>query len=108
MDAGKLNKRITIYRNTGVDDGFGGTTKQKTTLKTIWGFVKYTGGDVDIEAGQRMQKTVVEVIIREPAADGLVFTDTISIGNVATEYNINSILETDLDNYVTIKATKTE
>jgi head-tail adaptor len=106
MDAGKLNKRITIYRITGTDDGYGGTTKSKATLKTIWGNVKYTGGDVETQAGQRMQNTNVEVIVREPASTDLLFTDTISIGNDSAEYNINSILESELDEYVTIKATK--
>lgn len=108
MQAGKLNKRITIYRITGTDDGYGGTTKAKATLKTIWGNVTYKTGEVENQAGQRMQNTSVEIIVREPAADAILFTDTLSIGADSNEYNINSIVESQLDKYVTIKATKSE
>jgi head-tail adaptor len=108
MNVGELNKRVTIYRITGTADGFGGTTKNKTTLKTIWAKLVYKGGEVDVEAGLRMQTTGIELIVRELAVTDLLFTDTLSIGEDATEYNINSILETELDKYVTIKATKAE
>jgi head-tail adaptor len=108
MHAGELNKRVTIYRITGTDDGYGGTTKSKTTLKTIWAKLVYKGGDVDTQAGQRMQTTSVELIVRELAVTDVLFTDTLSIGDDSTEYNINSILETELDKHVTIKATKAE
>lgn len=108
MQIGKLNKRITIYRITGTDDGFGGTVKAKSTLKTIWGHVRYVKGDIDTQAGQRMHNTNVEIIVREPAAQAILFTDTLSIGNDAEEYNINSILESEINEFVTIKATKSE
>lgn len=108
MQAGKLNKRITIYRVTGTDDGYGGTTKAKSTLKTIWGNVTYKTGEVETQAGQRMQNTSVEIIVREPAVEAILFTDTLSIGTDSNEYNINSIVESQLDEYVTIKATKSE
>lgn len=108
MQAGDLNKRVTIYRITGTDDGYGGTTKSKSTLKTIWANVTYKSGEVDTQAGQRMQTTSADLIVRELAVTDLLFTDTLSIGEDSTEYNINSIVETDLDAYVTIKATKAE
>jgi head-tail adaptor len=108
MHAGELNKRVTIYRITGTDDGYGGTTKTKSTLKTIWAKLTYKGGDVDTQAGQRMKTTNVDLIVRELAVTDVLFTDTLSIGEDSTEYNINTILETELDQYVTIKATKAE
>ena len=53
MNAGKVDKRVLIKRQTKTSDGFGGFTSTSATQNTIWANVSFTKGDVTSKNGRK-------------------------------------------------------
>lgn len=106
MQAGKLNKRVTIKRLTETSDSYGGTVSTVVDYVTIWADKKELGGEVKNENGQRTLYNDVELIIRKKTADVIRYDDIFSIEGDANTYRINEIFDSKEDFFTTIRATK--
>ena len=95
MDAGELNRRITVLRPVKVADGYGGTsTSSYTTIGTYWAKIQDTSGNIESSnEGPRLRDLSVELTIASDVANLLHFQDVIAIEGSATQYRINSIFE---------------
>ncbi|QDP48849.1 MAG: hypothetical protein Unbinned1643contig1000_39 [Prokaryotic dsDNA virus sp.] len=108
MNAGKLNKRVLIKRQTKSTDGFGGFTDTVATQSTIWAKVDYINGDITSKNGKKDRNLKVEVIIRKKTADTLNITDLLQIENTTGFFQINKMFDSNYKYYTTIEATKRE
>lgn len=106
MNAGKLDKRVLIKRQTKSSDGFGGFTSTSATNNTIWAKVDYVAGEVENTSGRRKRKLIVEIIVRKKAADNILITDLLQIENITGLYQINDIFDADYKYYTKIIASK--
>ena len=106
MNAGKLDKRVLIKRQTKSSDGFGGFTSTSATNNTIWAKVDYVAGEVENTSGRRKRKLVVEIIVRKKAADNILITDLLQIENITGFYQINDMFDADYKYYTKIIASK--
>ena len=52
------------------------------------------------------RRITAEIIARKNAVDDVIIGDTFNLEGQADQYKINDIYQSDLDFYVTIKATK--
>jgi len=106
LQAGRLNKRITIQIYNTTADGYGGFTMGAVnTEATIWANVKIKESDITDEFGEVTNKVMVEFIIRKNASqyfDNL--TDVLVYEN--DKYRINKTHDLDDDNYTRIVGTK--
>ena len=82
MNAGKLDKRVLIKRQTKTSDGFGGFTSISATQNTIWANVSFTKGDVTLT------------------------TDLLQIENISGLYQINDMYDANYKYYTKLIATK--
>ena len=106
MNAGKLNTRININRYTKVADDFGGFNSTQSVYKSIWCHLKEIKGDVSADNGMTQRKVNAELMVRKKAADDILIGDTFNIDGQSDQFKINDLYQSDLDFYVTIKATK--
>lgn len=106
MQAGKLNKRVTIKRLTEISDSYGGTVSTVADYVTIWADKKELGGEVKNENGQRTLYNDIELTIRKKTADVIRYDDIFSIEGDANTYRINEIFDSKEDFFTTIRATK--
>lgn len=106
MNAGKLDKRVLIKRQSKTSDGFGGYTSSSSTNNTVWAKVDYVKGDVENTSGRRKRKLVIELIVRKKAADNILITDLLQIENITGLYQINDMYDADYKYYTKIVASK--
>lgn len=108
MQAGKLNKRVKVYRTSHQEDGYGGYSESNETLtKTIWAQKKETKNQIqNLETGQRLV-TDLELIVRKQTADLLVIDrDILQLENQTGRFRINAIEEYDQDFYSLVKCSR--
>jgi hypothetical protein len=108
MQAGKLNKRVRVYRQTSTSDGYGGVTESALILNsTIWAQKKELKSEiVDQDRGQK-RLVQLELIVRKRTADSLqIDTDLLELESQSGKYRINAIEEYDQDFYSLVKCTK--
>jgi hypothetical protein len=79
MDAGRLNKRVKVLRLTKTADGFGGFTSSETIVHTFWCAKKTNRGEISQENGIREQRTEIELIMRQKAANQILFSDVLQL-----------------------------
>ena len=108
MNAGQLNTRITVKRNSKTADGFGGWTSGETTVGSFWAKVEEVGGEVKQENGIRQRYVDIEITMRKRTADNLQNNDLIEVEGSTVQYRINSKYSADLDFMTTLKATKVD
>tara|TARA_Y100000592_G_scaffold99815_1_gene177322 strand:+ start:1518 stop:1844 length:327 start_codon:yes stop_codon:yes gene_type:complete len=106
MNAGKLDTRVLIKRQTKTSDGFGGFTSTSATNNTIWAKVDYVKGEVENTSGRRKRKLVIEMIVRKKVGDNILITDLLQIENITGLYQINDMYDADYKNYTKIIASK--
>lgn len=104
MDAGRFNKRIKILRLTKTADGFGGFTSSETIVHTFWCAYKENSGEITQENGIREQRTAIEIIMREKAANQILLSDVLELESSGEKYRINDKFDSKIDQYTTIKA----
>jgi len=95
MDAGQLNRRITVLRPTKVADGYGGITSSASTIiGTFWAKIQEMDGNIDSKnEGPRLRELSTELVLRSEVAYLIHFQDIVTIEGSNTEYRINSIFE---------------
>lgn len=66
MDVGRLNKRITFYKNTGQGstDAYGRDVTTYTTYKTVWGSVEPLTGREYLEAERNANEQTYKIYTR--------------------------------------------
>lgn len=106
MNAGKLDKRILIKRQSKTPDGFGGFTSTNATNNTIWANLNYTSGSIDNKNGRKKRNLQVELLIRKKTAENILITDLLQIENVNGFFQINDMYDSNYKYYTTIVATK--
>jgi len=106
MNAGKLDKRVLIKRQTKSSDGFGGFTSTNATQSTIWANVSFTKGDITSKNGRKKISLQIELLIRKKTADNILTTDLLQIENIAGLYQINDMYDADYKYYTKLIATK--
>jgi len=106
MNAGKLDKRVLIKRQTKTSDGFGGYTSSNATENTIWANVSFTKGDITNKNGRKKRSLQIELLIRKKTADNILTTDLLQIENIAGLYQINDMYDADYKYYTKLIATK--
>ncbi len=104
MDAGRLNKRIKVLRLTKTADGFGGFTSTETIVHTFWCAYKENSGEITQENGIREQRTSIELILREKAANQILLSDVLQLDATDEKFRINDKFDSTIDKYTTIKA----
>ncbi|QDP57509.1 MAG: hypothetical protein Unbinned2072contig1001_23 [Prokaryotic dsDNA virus sp.] len=105
IQAGKLNKRISLKTFAAVADGYGGfTTGSETSSSTIWANVKVKDSDIVDEFGEVINKVMVEFLVRKDAAGAYNATDILEYES--KQYRINKVYDIEIDNYTKILATK--
>jgi hypothetical protein len=108
MQAGKLNKRVRVYRQTTQSDGYGGVSESALILNsTIWAHKKELKSQLqNLETGQK-RVTDLELIVRKKTADRLqIQTDLLELESQSGKYKINAIEEYDQDFYSLVKCSK--
>ena len=108
MNAGKLDKRVLVKRQSKTADGFGGFSSSLATETTIWAMVNYTAGDISTKNGKRERNLVIELTVRKKTADDIATTDLLEIENVSGQFQINSMFDSNYKYFTTITATKRE
>jgi head-tail adaptor len=88
MDAGRLNKRIKILRLTKTADGFGGFTSSETIVHTFWCAKKTNRGEIRQENGIREQRTEIEFILRQKAANQILMSDVLQLDATDEKFRI--------------------
>lgn len=106
MQSGQLNTRININRYTKTQDDFGGYNSTNSVLKSIWCDLREVRGDVSVEGGMTQRRVNAELLVRKNAVDDVLIGDTFNIEGQSDQYKINDIYQSELDFFVTIKATK--
>jgi head-tail adaptor len=106
MNAGKLDKRVLIKRQTKTSDGFGGYTSNNATQSTIWANVSFTKGDITNKNGRKKRSLQIELLIRKKTADNILTTDLLQIENIAGLYQINDMYDANYKYYTKLIATK--
>ena len=69
INAGKYNKRITIYATQEVEDAHGFQTTQRTQVLFTWAHVKTTRGMTLITNGSDFEKAYTNFTIRHPLTE---------------------------------------
>ena len=105
MNAGKLDKRVLVKRQSKTADGFGGFSSSLATETTIWAMVNYTAGDISTKNGKRDRNLVIELTVRKKTADDIATTDLLEIENVSGQFQINSMFDSNYKYFTTITAT---
>jgi head-tail adaptor len=108
MDAGQLNTRITVKRNSKTADGFGGWTSGEITIGSFWAEIKELDGEVKQENGIRQRYVDIEITMRKRSADNLQNNDLIEVEGSTVQYRLNNRFSADLDYMTTLKATKVD
>lgn len=108
MQAGKLNKRITVTKYTRVQDEFGGWNNTAEYNIGFWADVDVVKGEIDTISGKRALSTEIKITMRKKSADKIEIGDTIVVSNQTGNYRINDKFESTLDFYTTLMATKVE
>lgn len=106
MDAGKLDTRVEIKRQSKTSDSYGGTTSTLSTYSTIWANKKEVSGEIVQENGKRRREVEVELIVRKRTADTITDTDILRIEGVSGDYRINGRFDSTHKYFSTLKATK--
>jgi len=106
MNAGKLDKRVLIKRQTKTSDGFGGFTSTNATQSTIWAKVDFTNGEVTSKNGRKKRNLQIELLVRKKTADTILTTDLLQIENITGLYQINDMYNADYKYYTKLIATK--
>lgn len=89
MDIGKMNQRVTIQRNTEIQDENGFDKVDWVDLKTVWCSVNNLYGKEYWEAKRYDAENTVEFVIRHGACKDLRMDDRLVFRGVI--YNITSI-----------------
>ena len=106
MNAGKLDKRVLIKRQTKSSDGFGGYTSTNATQSTIWAKVDFTNGEITSKNGRKKRNLQIELLVRKKTADTILTTDLLQIENITGLYQINDMYNADYKYYTKLIATK--
>jgi head-tail adaptor len=106
MNAGKLDKRVLIKRQSKTSDGFGGFTSTNSTQNTIWANVSFIKGDVTSKNGRKKRSLQIELLIRKKTADDILTTDLLQIENISGLYQINDMYDANYKYYTKLIATK--
>ncbi|MBT7881412.1 MAG: head-tail adaptor protein [Flavobacteriaceae bacterium] len=106
MNAGKLDKRVLIKRQTKSSDGFGGYTSTNATQSTIWAKVDFTNGEITSKNGRKKRNLQIELLVRKKTADTILTTDLLQIENISGLYQINDMYDADYKYYTKLIATK--
>lgn len=106
MNAGELDKRVLIKRQSKTADGFGGFTATVATQSTIWAKVNYVDGEIISKNGKKDRNTKIEMIVRKKTADNINITDLLQIENTNGFFQINNKYDSDFKYFTTIEATK--
>lgn len=95
MDAGELNRKITIKRPVKVADGYGGTSSTTmTTIATVWAKIEEVEGNIDSKNdGPRLRQLAIDLTLRKETADLIHFEDVITIEGSSVEYRVNSVFQ---------------
>ena len=64
MDAGKLNKRMTLFKPVDVDDGQGGRIRELLSMYTLWGSMKVPRTTIKEVQGNPGAELTYEVVLR--------------------------------------------
>lgn len=104
MDVGALNKRVSLYRFTKVDDGYGGFKNEKTFVGKIWCKVVEQDGIIQSQEGRRGYFLTLELVIRKRTANNVKVDDVLTYQDV--DYRINSKKEIVVDYWTQISCTK--
>ena len=108
MDAGKLNTRIEVIRQTKTSDGYGGNFSTESVVKTIWAQRVETSGDLGFVDGQRRHYIKSEFIIRKKTAENILDNDILQVEGETQRYRFNNKFEFVDDFYIKIIGTKIE
>ena len=106
MNAGKLDKRVLIKRQTKTSDGFGGFTSTNATQVTIWAKVDFTNGEITSKNGRKKRNLQIELLVRKKTADTILTSDLLQIENITGLYQINDMYNADYKYYTKLIATK--
>lgn len=106
MNAGKLDKRVLIKRQSKTSDGFGGFTSTNATQSTIWAKVDFTNGEITSKNGRKKRNLQIELLVRKKTADTILTTDLLQIENITGLYQINDMYNADYKYYTKLIATK--
>lgn len=93
MNIGKMNKRITIYKNSSTYDDYGEPTDDKVIVHECWASVKNKSGTEQFQASTPFAKVVTSFLIRY-TKKSIDTTMKIDFKGKGEEYNIIY-----LDNY---------
>ena len=94
MDAGKLDRRITLQRATTTDDGFGTIESGWTDLATVWAQFLPQSAAERAQAGERASNEKARFRIRKDSIwSDLNATDRLLFEGVA--YNLVGVTEPD-------------
>lgn len=74
MNAGKLDQRITIQRETRTSDGMGGGTVVRSTLKEVWAQVVAISGRERQQAQQIQSPSDYRITIRRDSTTSTITT----------------------------------
>ena len=108
MDAGKLNTRITVKRNSKTPDAYGGFTATQSTVNSFWANVEEVGGEIKQENGIRERYVDIVLTMRKRTADNLQNNDLIQVEGSTDQFRKNNKYSGDLDFTTTLTATKVD
>lgn len=106
MNAGELDKRVLIKRQTKSADGFGGFTDTVATETTVWAKVNFVDGEIISKNGKKDRNSKIEMIVRKKTGDNINITDLLQIENTNGFFQINNKYDSDFKYFTTIEATK--
>ena len=106
MNAGKLNKRVTMRSETQVTDGTGNVTNSSTADTEIWGMVKPISAKRNLEEGREFNAVAFDVTIRYDAniVDNIGSYKLVYNSNVLHIHNFHTVDEEN--HFVKFTATK--
>jgi len=93
LNAGKLNRRITLQSKTVTRDAMGGESITWTTQATIWAQVSALSGRALIAAQQAQSEVTARITVRQLAAAGI--ADDWRIQHGADIYTLHAIIPSD-------------
>lgn len=85
MNIGKMNKRITIYKNNSTYDDYGEPTDDKVIVHECWASVKNKSGTEQFQASTPFSKVITSFLIRCTKKN---IDTTMKIDFKGEEYNI--------------------
>lgn len=104
MDAGKLNKRVVIKRQSKTSDGYGGTTSTLATQATVWAKVTQKKGKVEETNYKRGRFLEADFIMRsKTVTENVTDDDLLQIQGESNYYRITEIFEHVDKYYTTVK-----